>query len=103
MVAEGHTLLRLLALVDELYVAGTDESRIRGRPVEYSELVMFKVFIVMVLKRIKHFKTLHKFLAQNPRLRQACGLRTLPDRRTLGRRLKSFSPLRPEPDSRLGA
>jgi len=102
MVAEGHTLIKLLALVDELYVAGKDEARIRGRPVEYSELVMFKVFIVMVLKRIKHFKTLHKFLAQNPTLRKACDLRALPDRRTLGRRLKFFSPLRPGTDPGLG-
>ncbi len=64
---------------------------------------MFKVFLGRVLKRIKHFKTLHKVLAQNPTIRQACGLHALPDRRTLGRRLKSFSPGAWEADSSLGA
>jgi len=102
MVAEGHTLIRLLKIVDELYQKEKEVKRNRGRPVHYSELVMLKIFLVMVLKRIKHFKSLPKFLAQNPRLREACGLQSLPDRRTLGRRLKSFSPLALGADSGLG-
>ena len=102
MVAEDHTLIKLLALVDELYVEEEDAPPSRGHPREYSDSVMLKVFIVMVLKRIKHFKTLHKFLSQNPTIRQACGLSSLPDRRTLGRRLKSFPPFAQESDSSLG-
>lgn len=97
MVAEDHTLLKLLALVDELYVE-EEKAPTRGKPPDYSELVMLKVFIVMVLKRIKHFKTLHKFLAQNPTIRKACSLSSLPDRRTLGRRLKFFPPFAEEAD-----
>lgn len=102
MVAEDHTLIKLLALVDELYVEDEDASRSPGRPPDYTELVMLKVFIVMVLKKIKQFKTLHKFLAQNPTIRKACGLSSLPDRRTLGRRLKSFPPFAQESDSGVG-
>ena len=99
MVAEDHTLIKLLALVDELYAEEEDSPRPVGRPPDYTELVMLKVFIVMVLKRIKHFKTLHKFLDQNPTICKACGLPSLPDRRTLGRRLKSFPPFAQETDS----
>ncbi|HUT51888.1 MAG TPA: transposase [bacterium] len=102
MVAEDHTLLKLLALVDELYEEEEETPRPRGRPLDYNELVMLKVFIVMVLKRIKHFKTLHRFLGQNPAIRQACGLPSLPDRRTFGRRLKFFPPGARKPDSELG-
>ena len=98
MVAEDHTLIKLLAHVEEVYEEGEERSS-PGHPFDYSELVMLKVFIVMVLKRIKHFKTLHKFLFQNPTIRKACGLSSLPDRRTLGRRLKSFPPFAQETDS----
>ena len=56
MVARDHTLLKLLALVDELYVE-EEKSPAKGKPPDYSELVMLKVFIVMVLKKIKHFIT----------------------------------------------
>ena len=99
MVAEDRTLLKLLALVDELYEKGEEEARSRGRPYLYSEVNMLKVFVVMVLKRIKHFKSLYRFLEQNPPVREACGLATLPDRRTLGRRLKSFPPFAQKTDS----
>ena len=102
MVAEDHTLIKLLALVDELYVEKDDAPPSRGRPPNYPDLVMLKVFIVMSLKRIKHFKTLHRFLEQNPRIRESCGLCSLPSRRTLGRRLKSFSPFAQEADTNLG-
>ena len=98
MVAEDHTLLKLLVLVDELYEKGEAEPRNRGRPYLYSEVNMLKVFVVMALKRIKHFKSLYRFLEQNPAVRAGCGLDRLPDRRTLGRRLKSFPPFAQETD-----
>jgi hypothetical protein len=98
MIAEDSTLLRLLLLVDELYEKG-EEKRSRGRPYLYSEVNMLKVFVVMVLKRIKHFKGLYRFLEQNPAVREGCGLARLPARRTLGRRLKSFPPFAQETDS----
>jgi hypothetical protein len=99
VVAEDRTLLKLLALVDELYEQGEEEPRSRGRPYHYSEVNMLKVFVVMVLKRIKHFKSLYRFLEQNPAVGEACGLASLPDRRTLGRRLKSFPPFAQKTDS----
>ncbi len=101
MVAEDHTLIKLLALVDELYEE-EEKASSRGHPFVYSKLTMLKVFIVMTLKRIKHFKTLHRFLEQNPRIREACGLWSLPTRRTLGRRLKFFPPSAQEADTGVG-
>lgn len=64
----------------------------RGRPVKYSDKVMAKISFVMLSKGIKEFKALWRYLRDNPEVRKSCGLKTLPDRTTLMRRLKNFSP-----------
>ena len=102
MVNNNNPLVQILRLVGEVYEAEEPKPMGRGRPKTYQDLVLLKVFIVMVIKRIKTFKGLHRYLQQNPRIQRRCGLPFLPSRRTLGRRLKSFSPLSPETDSGLG-
>lgn len=64
----------------------------RGRPSIYSDDVMAKVSFVMLTKGIKEFKALWRYLKENPEIREKCGLKTLPHRTTLMRRLKNFSP-----------
>ncbi len=98
MVNNNSPLVQILSLVDEVYEAEGPKPMGRGRPRTYQDLVILKVFIVMVIKRIKTFKGLHRYLLQNPTIQRRCGLPSLPSRRTLGRRLKSFSPLGQETD-----
>lgn len=95
MVTNRVALAKLLDLVDETATDG-DGRRPRGRPPIYADGVMLKVFLVMTLERIGTYQGLHRFLADEPLLRERLGLSRLPSRRTLGRRLKSF--LR-EPDN----
>ena len=64
----------------------------RGRPAKYSDEQIAKVSFVMLSKGIKEFKALWRYLKDNPKVRRSCGLKELPDRTTLMRRLKNFSP-----------
>jgi hypothetical protein len=102
MVNNNNHLVQILRLVDDVYEAEDPKPIGRGRPKTYRDLVVLKIFIVMVIKRIKTFKGLHRYLQQNPTIQKHCGLPSLPSRRTLGRRLKSFSPLGPQTDSGVG-
>jgi len=68
------------------------EKKKRGRPAKYSDDVIAKVSFVMLTKGIKEFKALWRYLKDNPQIREKCGLKELPDRTTLMRRLKNFSP-----------
>lgn len=98
MVSETSPLIKLLKLMDEVYDSKEQEEKGRGRPKVYSQLTILKVFVVMMLKKIKSFKGLHRYLEQNPTVCEYCGLPRLPDRRTLGRRLKVISPSSQEAD-----
>lgn len=89
MVKNPAALVKLLDLVDETVRDG-DGRRPRGRPPVYADGAMLKVFLVMTLHRIGTYQGLHRFLADEPLLRERLGLARLPSRRTLGRRLKSF-------------
>ena len=102
MVYNNSPLVQILRLVDDVYEAEVPKPMGRGRPRTYQDIVILKVFIVMVIKHINTFKGLHRYLQQNPTIQRYCGFPSLPSRRTLGRRLKSFSPLGPETDSGLG-
>jgi len=102
MVNNNSSLVQILRLVGEVYEVEEPKPIGRGRPRTYQDIVILKVFIVMVIKHIKTFKGLHRYLQQNPTIQRCCGFPSLPSRRTLGRRLKSFSPLGPETDSGLG-
>lgn len=64
----------------------------RGRKAKYSDEAMAKTSFVMLTKGIKEFKALWRYLKDNPQIRKRCGLKELPNRTTLMRRLKKFSP-----------
>jgi hypothetical protein len=81
-----------LDLIDGLFPELPPKPPGRGRKETYDAKTIFKIFTVMMIKRIHHFKTLHRYLTQNPTVVQHCGLDSVPARRTLGRRLKSLSP-----------
>lgn len=68
------------------------EQKKRGRKPKYSDNVIAKVSFVMLTKGIKEFKALWRYLKDNPQIRKKCGLKELPHRTTLMRRLKNFSP-----------
>jgi suppressor of ftsI len=67
----------------------------RGRPYTYSPTVILRCFIVRIWFRIDSNNTLHTFLEldcrYNHKLAIACGLATIPCRRTFDRRLKTIS------------
>jgi hypothetical protein len=69
--------------------------RKRGRPYVYSPTVILRCFIVRIWFRLDSNNTLHTFLMMdyqyNRKLALACGLVSIPCRRTFDRRLKTIS------------
>ena len=69
--------------------------RRRGRPYVYSPTVILRCFIVRLWSRINSNNALHTFLFMgcqyNRKLAVACGLVSIPNRRTFDRRLKTIS------------
>ena len=67
----------------------------RGRPYVYSPTVIVRCFIVRIWFRLDSNNALHAFLDMdchyNRKLSLACGLSSIPCRRTFDRRLKTIS------------
>ena len=72
-----------------------DKRRRRGRPYVYSPTVILRCFVVRIWFKIDSNNTLHAFLGidcqHNRKLALACGLLTMPSRRTFDRRPKTIS------------
>ncbi len=70
-------------------------TRKRGRPYVYAPTIILRCFIVRLWFRIDSNNALHTFLNMdclyNHKLAIACGLVTIPSRRTFDRRLKTIS------------
>jgi hypothetical protein len=69
----------------------------KGRPYVYHSAVILRCFVVRIWLRFDSNRALHDFLAMNcypynRKILKACGLTSLPDRRTFDRRLKTISP-----------
>ena len=73
----------------------TRKKRRRGRPYVYSPAVIVRCFVVRIWFRLDSNNALHIFLNMdchyNLKLALACGLLTIPSRRTFDRRLKTIS------------
>jgi hypothetical protein len=71
------------------------KKRRRGRPYVYSPTVILRCFVVKIWLRLDSNRSLHDYLAMdypyNRRVLRACGLTTLPNRRTFDRRLSTIS------------
>ncbi len=89
MVSPSHPIINLLHVVDKVYPK-TKPRRKRGKPRVYSELVVVKITLVMLLKKIKKYKQLERYLNLNPTVANACGLEKSPDRTTLKRRIEDL-------------
>ena len=68
----------------------------RGRPYVYPPTVILRCFVVRIWLRLDSNRALHGFLAMdcypyNRKIMKACGLTSLPDRRTFDRRLANIS------------
>jgi hypothetical protein len=68
----------------------------RGRPYVYPPTVILRCFVVRIWLRLDSNRALHSFLAMdyypyNRKVLKACGLTSLPDRRTFDRRLSTIS------------
>ena len=64
----------------------------RGKPFTYSVKNIAVFFYIMTLKRITHFKTMHRFLVNNNAIARLCGFKDIiPDRTTLSRRFKAVA------------
>jgi hypothetical protein len=81
-------ILHLIGLLS-LY---RDADQKRGRPYVYPTTVILRCFVVRIWFRIPSNNALHYFLSidatHHRRITNACGLHTLPDRRTFDRRFK---------------
>lgn len=90
MVSENHPLIQLLQLVDMVW-SDEEVKKGRGAPKVYHEKVMFKVYVVSLMKKLWERRSLWRYLQANPLIQEACGLPKLPDRRTLDRRLNEIA------------
>jgi hypothetical protein len=102
MVSPDHPLIQLLALIDLVWVEPESRRQGRGAPKWYSEKVIFKVYVVSLMKTLWERRSLGRFLKANPTVAAACGLARIPDRRTLDRRLTEIAPHAEEPIRALG-
>jgi hypothetical protein len=64
--------------------------------------MMFKVYVVSMLKKLWAHRSVWRFLREMPLVAQACGLGRIPDRRTLDRRLVEIGPQAEEQIAALG-
>ena len=63
----------------------------RGRPCIYKPKTIAVMFAVMALKKIVHFKSMHKYLITNSGTAKLLGFKqSIPDRSTLSRRFKGI-------------
>ena len=92
MITADHPLIQLLALIDMVWVETEPPGLKRGAPKLYSEQVMFKVYVVSVLKKLWARRSLWRYLAGTPLVAASCGWGRIPDRRTLDRRLREIGP-----------
>jgi len=92
MVSPDHPLIQLWALIDRVWAEPEARRQGRGAPKRYSEKVMFKVYVVSLLKTLWERRSLWRYLQANPTVATACSLARIPDRRTLDRRLVEIAP-----------
>lgn len=93
-------LVTLLKLVDEISWPQESAQRRRGRPIVYSERLIVKALVIMIIRRLYTAYSLLVFLQQDTDL--TCQLRELlteggrfPSRRTWERRLAKLPDLLP--------
>jgi hypothetical protein len=91
MLLENYPLIQLLQLVDLIWVK-EESLKKRGAPKIYSAKVIFKVYLVSLLKKLWARRSVWRYLEAYPCIQTACGLPKLPDRRTLDRRLLEVAP-----------
>ena len=92
MITAEHPLLQLLALIDMVWNEVEGDKVKRGAPKLYSEKTMFKVYLVSLLKKLWQHRSVWRYLSGTPVVAKACGLASIPDRRTLDRRLVEIAP-----------
>ncbi len=92
MITADHPLIQWLALIDMVWIEADVGQLKRGGPKFYSEQMMFKVYVVSVLKQLWAHRSVWRYLSRMPLVAAACGLVRLPDRRTLDRRLAEIAP-----------
>lgn len=84
-------LIGILYLIGLLSLYRDDDNK-RGRPYLYPSLVILRCYVVRIWLRIPSNNCLHQYFSidarYNKKIMMACGLHTLPDRRTFDRRFK---------------
>jgi hypothetical protein len=102
MITKDHPLIQLLEVIDMVWATKEGQGTTRGTPKYYSEQTMFKVYVVSLLKKLWERRSLWRYLSSMPLVASACGLRRIPDRRTLDRRLVEIVPQAERQISALG-
>jgi len=92
MITSDHPVLQLLALIDMVWIEAEAGTLKRGAPKIYSEQMLFKVYVVSLLKHLWARRSVWRYLSSMPMVASACGLVRIPDRRTLDRRLAEIGP-----------
>ncbi|MCG2687100.1 transposase [Candidatus Parcubacteria bacterium] len=89
-------VLKILKIIDQNWNEKVLENEIldsknseivRGRKQIYSDVMLFKIFIIMNLTNITSIKGIWRFIINNKDIKKACGIINDIDRSTLSRRL----------------
>jgi hypothetical protein len=62
-----------------------------GHPIEYNTQALFLLYCIMVIKKIRSFRSLADFFSNHPMIYRACGLKKSPSHDTLCRRFGKLS------------
>jgi hypothetical protein len=85
-------LIGILHLIGLLFLYNDADQIKRGRPYVYPTTVILRCFVVRIWMRIPSNNAPHYYFSigtpHNHKIMEACGLYTLPDRRTFDRRFK---------------
>lgn len=95
MLQQSSLIVRLVMLVDFIPLPPQPLKRKRGRQKSYSDRLILKALIVMIIRRLYSAYALHQFLQQDDSVAQALRLlltedAKIPCRRTFERRLKAL-------------
>jgi hypothetical protein len=92
IIAEVKSILKMDKIKKYLDKNFEIKNQLPGRPSSYPEQSMIALLLIMVFKNLHSFRQYFEYLKQNPSILSCFGLKKIPCRHTLVRRMKQLRP-----------